>query len=215
VIWTNSWEQALSKKSSKNSRSQGRRERKVATRNVRQRFLIVCEGEKTEPAYFKAFQVPGLVIKVAGIAESNLKLIRAAQKRQKQDEADYDQIWCVFDRDDCEVDQIRQAFVEAERLGYHIAFSNQAFELWYLLHFSYNHTALSRQDYCKNLSKHLGYEYQKNKKNIYNELQARQEEAIKNARRLLEQYDPWQPAHCDPSTTVHLLVEELNKHRRP
>jgi len=43
----------------------------------------------------------------------------------------------------------------------------------------------------------------------------RQQTAITNARRLLALYDPWRPAEHDPSTTVHQLVEELNKHRRP
>jgi hypothetical protein len=42
-----------------------------------------------------------------------------------------------------------------------------------------------------------------------------QSQAIKNSKRLLEQYNPPQPAIDNPSTTVHLLVEELNKFVRP
>jgi len=38
--------------------------RKVNTRDVKSRFLIVCEGEKTEPNYFKSFRVPKKVIDV-------------------------------------------------------------------------------------------------------------------------------------------------------
>lgn len=48
----------------KGERRQGRSSRRVGTREVRQRFLIVCEGEQTEPNYFRAFQVPGLVVKI-------------------------------------------------------------------------------------------------------------------------------------------------------
>jgi hypothetical protein len=35
------------------------------------------------------------------------------------------------------------------------------------------------------------------------------------ATNLLATYDPSDPAHDNPSTTVHLLVQELNKHARP
>lgn len=202
----------MSKNRPQDSRARGRQPRKIGTREARQRFLIVCEGEQTEPLYFEAFQVPGLVVRVAGVGVSNLKLIEEAQRKQQQ--GMYDQVWCVFDYDDCPADHIHRAIEQAKKLNYGVAFSNQAFELWYLLHFGYYHTALSRQDYCQRLSKLLGYEYKKNNQNIYNELQSRQAEAIQNARRLLEAYDSWQPAHCDPSTTVHLLVEELNKYRR-
>jgi hypothetical protein len=38
-------------------RSKSYRDRKVETRNLRQRILIVCEGAKTEPNYFKSFRV--------------------------------------------------------------------------------------------------------------------------------------------------------------
>ncbi|NJN68204.1 MAG: RloB domain-containing protein [Chloroflexaceae bacterium] len=212
----NFWGLALGKNhkdQSKERRFHGRLRRKVATREVRQRFLVVCEGERTEPAYFEAFQVPGLVVRVEGVGVSNLRLIEEARHKQARD--DYDQVWCVFDRDDCEVDHIHRAIEQAQLLGYGIAFSNQAFELWYLLHFHYQWTAMSRSDYCERLSKCLGDEYQKNRPGIYLQLESRQEAALRNAQRLYEQYDPWEPASSDPSTTVHWLVEELNKHRRP
>jgi len=50
---------------------------------------------------------------------------------------------------------------------------------------------------------------------MYELLIATQPTALANARRLLALYEPWRPAEHDPATTVHLLVEELNKHRRP
>lgn len=208
----------VGKKNATGSRSRGRRQRKVDTREVRQRFLIVCEGECTEPNYFKAFQTPGeVVITVIGVGESTLQLIEAATKKVKaREQGHYDQVWCVFDRDDCKPDVIHRAMKLAKEADYRVAFSNQAFELWYLLHFDYHHTAISRDTYCERLSQNLGYTYKKNSEDIYNALQDRQTEAIRNAQRLLDEYETWQqPAERDPSTTVHLLVEELNKHRRP
>jgi hypothetical protein len=65
------------------------------------------------------------------------------------------------------------------------------------------------------LSQLLGHEYQKNSETIYDELISKQPDAIRNARRLLEQYNPCQPENDDPSTTVHLLVEQLIRFARP
>jgi hypothetical protein len=61
------------------------------------------------------------------------------------------------------------------------------------------------------LTKLLGYEYKKNSEKIYEELESRQSDAIRNARKLLEQYEPPNPERDNPSTTVHLLVEQLNR----
>lgn len=57
----------------------------------------------------------------------------------------------------------------------------------------------------------LGHPYAKNSGALYDELLARQPEAIRNAERLLVQYQPPNPAADNPSTTVHLLVNELNR----
>jgi hypothetical protein len=77
--------------------SRGYSARKVNTREVRQRFLIVCEGEKTEPNYFRSFRVPKDVIDIRGLGENPSKLVQRAKELNSQE--DYDQIWCVFDRD--------------------------------------------------------------------------------------------------------------------
>jgi len=45
---------------------------------------------------------------------------------------------------------------------------------------------------------------------IYEELKDKQQNAIKHAKRLLQKYDRPNPETDNPSTTVHLLVEELN-----
>lgn len=180
---------------------------------MRQRFLLICEGEQTEPNYFRAFQVPGLVIEVKHVREKTLGLIEEAHKLRKR--GDYDQVWCVFDRDDFPSDHIHRAIDLARNYHFGVAFSNQAFELWYLLHFDYHNTAITRQDYCEQLGRKLGHDYVKNSTTIYEELLPYQETGIRNAQKLLCLYEPQQPAHDDPSTTVHELVQELNKHRRP
>ena len=68
---------------SKNKRNtRGYSSRKVETREVRQSFLIVCEGEKTEPNYFRSFRVPKNVVEidVQGLGENPSKLVKSGKR---------------------------------------------------------------------------------------------------------------------------------------
>jgi len=117
----------MTKQEGRIKRHQGRRGRIVGRREVRQRFLIVCEGEQTEPNYFRAFQVPGVVVDIRSTNNRGLDIIDKAIQLRTQDE--YDQVWCVFDRDDLPNAIIHQAFNQPRRENINIAFSNQAFEV--------------------------------------------------------------------------------------
>ena len=197
--------------SKREQNSRGYSPRKVNTRKVRQRFLIVCEGEKTEPNYFNSFRVPKDVIQieVKGVGENPSKLVESAKDLKKQE--DYAQVWCVFDRDNWLPQDFNNAIQNAENQNFNVAYSNEAFELWYVLHFEFLNTGIPRTDYCQKLTNLMGKKYKKNSEQIYKELIDRQDIAIKNYKRLLQQYDPQTPVKDNPSTTVHLLVEELNK----
>ncbi|MBD2335410.1 RloB domain-containing protein [Calothrix sp. FACHB-156] len=195
----------------KKENSRGYSPRKVNTREVRQRFLIVCEGGKTEPNYFRSFRVPKDVveIEVQGLGENPSRLVQSAKELNKQD--DYDQVWCVFDRDAWPVVDFNNAIKNADEQGFRVAYSNEAFELWYVLHFEFLNTGIPRSDYIKKLSDLMGRKYKKNSETIYDDLFTKQSTAIKNAKNLLKQYEPHNPAIDNPSTTVHLLVQELNQ----
>lgn len=198
------------KNSGKNKYSRYSRNQTVETREVIERFLIVCEGEETEPNYFRSFRVPKDVIDVRGLGKDPSQLVEAAIEI-RDNEGDYDQVWCVFDRDSWTKQNFNQAIKYAQNKDIKIAYSNEAFELWYLLHFDYRDTAMSRTKYRTALTKKLNKKYEKNSKTIYEDLETIQPQAIKNAEKLLEQYNPPNPADDNPSTTVHLLVEELNR----
>lgn len=186
--------------------------RKVGTREVGQRFLIVCEGEKTEPNYFKSFRVPREVITVHGVGRNTVSLVLEAIRLRNAD--NYDQVWCVFDRDSFPADRFNEALALAEREGIKVAYSNEAFELWYLLHFNFYNTGITHDDYKKRLDKLLGHKYEKNSSFIHEELRSRQPTAIVHAKQLLQQYNPAHPEQDNPSTTVHLLVEQLLRFER-
>jgi hypothetical protein len=191
--------------------SRGYSPRKVDTRELRQRFLIVCEGEKTEPNYFRSFRVSKNVaeIDVQGLGENPSKLVQSAKELKQQE--DYDQVWCVFDRDSWTVEDFNNAINNANDQGFKVAYSNEAFELWYVLHFEFLNTGIPRKDYLRKLTSLLGRTYQKNSETIYDDLFEKQSTAIRNADNLLKQYDPHNPSKDNPSTTVHRLVQELNK----
>ncbi|MFM7440671.1 MAG: RloB family protein [Snowella sp.] len=89
------------------------------------------------------------------------------------------------------------------------AYSNEAFELWYVLHFEFLNTGIPRDHYIKKMTKLLGKKYQKNSDTIYDELINKQATAIRNAEKLFASYNSSNPGEDNPSTTVHLLVKEL------
>jgi hypothetical protein len=192
------------------TRRTGYKARVIDTRQPRQRFLIVCEGAKTEPNYFKSFRVPMDVrVRVIGLGEDPLTLVRSAADFNEQDS--YDQVWCVFDRDSWPQDKFDNAINSARSKGFEIAYSNEAFELWYVLHFEFLNTGIPRAAYIAKMSEHLGKPYLKNSEDIYEVLLPLQPTAIRNAERLLDIYDPHYPGRDNPSTGVHKLVMELNQ----
>jgi hypothetical protein len=192
-----------------NSRSYSTR--KLDIREVKQRFLIVCEGKKTEPYYFKSFRVPKAIVSIEGAAGDPTRLVNSAHKLANEDE--YDQVWCVFDRDEgaWTAQNFNNALQNAKTYGFHVAYSNECFEIWYILHFEFLNTGLPRSDYEDKLSELLGAKYRKNDPTIYQQLLPQQPIAIKYARKLLESYNSIDPERNNPSTAVHLLVEALNE----
>jgi hypothetical protein len=153
-----------------------------------------------------------IAVEVRGTGYNTLSLVREAIKIK--DEGDYDQVWCVFDRDSFPVLAFNEAISLAQREGIKVAYSNEAFELWYLLHFDFLNTGISRAAYITLLTERIGRRYEKNSRDMYDTLESRQQIAIENAKRLLKIYSPCRPAEDNPSTTVHLLVIELLKFSR-
>lgn len=192
--------------------------RRQGVREVKQSFLIVCEGENTEPDYFKAFRMTTATVKAVGEAMNTISLvtkainIREAEKRKKRF---YDQCWVVFDKDDYPNNDFNQAIKLAEKNGFKVAYSNQAFEYWFLLHFNRYTGAIHRNQYKDMLEKLIGMPYIKDEgfgAMMYNLLLARQKTAIQNAITVLAEISHGNPAEEESSTTVHGLVIELNKY---
>lgn len=192
--------------------------RRQGIRSVKQSFLIVCEGECTEPDYFKAFRMTAATVKAVGQAMNTISLVNKAisiREAEKKKRRVYDQCWVVFDKDDFPASDFNQAILLAQRNGFRVAYSNQAFEYWFLLHFNLYQGPLHRNCYANMLTKLTGIPYSKNEgfgATMYNRLVRLQPQAIRNAATVLANVSQGNPAMEESSTTVHYLVAELNKY---
>ena len=181
-------------------------------REKKERILIVCEGGKTEPFYFEGFRLSNVTVK--GFGYNTDSLVREAislRIKANKEKAPFDQVWCVFDRDSFPIENYNNAFILADKSDIKIAYTNEAFEFWYLLHFHYSDSALSRIQYSDKLTKQLGFKYEKTNTHMYDTLIDKQDKAIHRAAKLLNMRSEPNPHYHNPSTTVHLLVVELNK----
>lgn len=196
--------------------------RRYREREQRQQILIVYEGEKTEPNYFEAIKrrLPRHVVElhVEGVGANTLSLVRRAQELRSQYshmDPPLDQVWVVFDRDSFPPDDFDNAIHMAEADKIACAWSNEAFELWYLLHFEDRQTPMARSDYAARLGTYLGEPYRKNAEDMYDQLAKKgdQNMATRRATRLCQSHTerPIPPSQANPGTTVHRLVQELNK----
>lgn len=177
----------------------------------RKKILIVCEGEKTEPNYFnwlKRIWRVNAEIEILGRCGDPLNVVKRAvqEKAQRKRETKPDSVFAVFDRDDFTLERINHAYRLAESNGIQIAFSNEAFELWYLLHFQYIDAALAREELRSKLEERIGKPYLKNDTSIFTILADKILSATRNARRLEACNDSTKD---NPYTSVHWLILEF------
>ncbi len=192
---------------------------------MKPRIYILCNGERAEPQYFQDFKdylkEHNILVRYRkeflkkapwDFIEAAIKFKEEEQQKGKFSEEDNDQIWLVFDVDNYWSEngsKFRDALKLAEKNGLNVAWSNECFEFWFLCHFGNYNSSIPRADYHKKLAKHFKDEgfgdYKKNMKAIFGSLLSFQEDAIKHAKKLCKK----DGISNNPSTSVHLLVEEL------
>jgi len=197
--------------------------RRQARRSSYDMVLIVCEGEKTEPNYFKGliddFRLNTANVVVAKkTGGSSPKTIVDFALKEYEKEEEYDRIYCVFDKDRhstylSALDRIKRANLKEGHSIIAIT-SVPCFEFWLLLHYVYTTKQFDTHhgSICANvildLRKHIP-DYNKCNINIYQITRDRMDNAIEHSKKVL--------SHCKtggtdmPSTKVHELVKYLKK----
>lgn len=206
--------------------------RRSPVRDYRKAVLIVCEGAVTEPYYFRdlcvylgleKFHIQiekgkyGLTpIGVVNMADEK-DCERTELSQENPGMVEFDQIWCVFDRDQHK--SFKEAFTEIERLNqveinytddpesheprFYAAYSDPCFEYWLLLHFV---ETTSQFENCrkviKELKKHI--RYTKSKFEI-DKILPETDTAIARAKRIRKS------GIKSPGTTMDRLVTILEK----
>lgn len=227
----------------------------VRTPDILPTFIIFCEDEVSEPVYFKYFETPSIKVNPIKSQKSKmdnvLKAIHHCNKNKlispDGDQAytleESVQVWCVFDRDknteneEEENTNFDTSISTASTHGINVAWSNDSFELWVLLHFEdirsdvpssknrdfyydrLTEVFKSLPDKSEDLQKILSYESfsykgklktSKHFRNIVRkELIKKTKLAIKRAQKLESKFSTEPFSQRSPCTLVHHLVEEL------
>ena len=201
-----------------------RHERQLTQRKqrpIRQRFLIVCEGKQTEPNYFKALTkgIESIHCEIRGKGKNTKSLVKEAITLKANN--DFDKIWVVFDKDEVPDNDFNDAIKKAEKNGIECAWSNAAFELWFLYHFENVTAQLLRKDYQKELSRAVNKSGKYNKKSKYQydktdtenfsimTSYGSQENAILRAETQSKKFSDNNYANHNPCTMVFKLVKQL------
>ena len=191
---------------------------------VRCHILIVCEGKKTEPNYFKAFKSFNrgtyvYDIDVLGLGANTINVVDKAI--ELRDNGNYDRVWAVFDKDSFPDAKFNSAITKAAEKGICCAWSNEAFELWYLYHFVNRTTAMHRDEYQAAISAEVNKspKYKSKKRYVYAKNDAENyrimttygsmDNALKFAEAKSKEYTDCRYAKHNPCTMVFKLVRQL------
>ncbi len=206
-----------------------RRERKTETREPKPNsFLIITEGNETEPNYFdglakhinKRFErnidVQRPQIDTHGEGKSTESLVQKALRIAARSKIIYYQTWILFDKDD--FNDFDDAIQLCKSQNCYAGWSNPSFEYWLNLHFSYSKAAIHRKDWSQKLDDifktqlHIKSGYNKNDADLFERITANGglKNAVRNAEKIDKEYDDkTQPSRCNPCTKVNKLIQEL------
>lgn len=216
-----------------------KKERKSAIYDkVEHKYFIFCEGEKTEPNYFEAFK--SLIeknpiyrniiqIEIKGTGMNTLSIFEFAEKYVETNSIEKAKIWCIYDKDSFPPEKFNAVEQKSKSLNnkpknvekeltYHVGWSNQCIEYWFILHFVYYDTDNDREyyiEYLNNKFMKLKVEkYAKNSKDIFEILYryGNPKLAIRHAKKRIEESRGRTPADSAPATKVYELVVELSKY---
>jgi hypothetical protein len=211
-------------------------ERKQNLRASYDRILIVSEGSKTEPLYFKEIctanrlQTANIEVQPSQLGTAPIQVVEYARALFKNGDKHkgiqpraFEQVYAVFDRDDH--DSYFDALKKAESLDGKLRNDNKqavkftaiasipCFELWLLLHYEDIRHWLHRDQIVQRLKQPQNFPgYEKGSKLAFSTTRHTLDTAIQRARRLAEQSNPF--IDTEPYTAIVELVELLTNLRK-
>ena len=177
--------------------------------NLRKTFMIYTEGQ-TEEGYFKKFKARCKTI-TGGNA---LSIVEEAIVQKSNIKKYVDEYWVVFDKDATSKSDFLKAIKLAAENGLNVAYSCEAFEIWWLFHYIEITAPIQRKDYEKKLQKHLP-DYKVREKGLsqgermWMQLDKLKDIGIANAKRAHLKFEYPEHAFEQSVTTVYQLVELL------
>lgn len=201
-----------------------------------EQHLIICQGEKTEPKYFKGIEKKinseyknRISLEILQDNVSCMEMLETAKEKVKKDKKNqikYKHVWLVYDKDDFPSDDFDNIIQKVEKINkknkdekndepeYHALWSNQCIEFWFLLHFIDLRVNIDRNSYIDKISENYkknGIEgkYKKNDSKIYKKLEKFQENAIKRAEKIIEENKEKSPSNIAPGTKVYEIIKYL------
>lgn len=221
------------------SKNQKRRQsRRINKLRPVEKHYIFCEGKRTEPLYFTAFKNEieknpvyrnAVTIQIEGLGKDIPKILDVAKNYLERRNINTGTVWCVYDKDDLSDSQFDFLEKRAQELNqsknnglnYRVAWSNQCFEYWIMLHFSFYQSNTDRATYIRCLNSEfkkcgcLGYN--KLAPNVFDILNqhGNPKEALRRAKQRVKDCGNVSPSKSSPATLVHILVEELAQYLPP
>jgi hypothetical protein len=193
--------------------------RKTKNKNESKSVLIALEDTASSRYYFEKLiadkKLSGKVIFAKHIGTNPKKVLQAIMDHKSDDK--YEKKWIVIDKDDYSKDEFNGAIEEARQKRICVAFSNESYELWILLHFKQVTAHINRVDLNHHLNEifreKFGKEYSKSSSDVYSLIIGQQQTAIDNAKSLvkihLRDYSKID-VEKNPITMIYQLVECLN-----
>ncbi len=193
------------------------------TRTEKKHILIALEDTKSSRFYIKDLLkdkniIPHIVF-AKHIGTDPKSVLKAIKKFEEENpDIKYDKAWLIIDRDSFSKENFKGTLETARQKEICVAYSNECYELWLLLHFKNVASHKTREEIKKELNeefkKHFNLKYEKSEKHVYGMLIDRQEKAIQRAKKLIENIikvdGKLDPYNNNPSTKIYLLIECLN-----
>ena len=197
-------------------------------------LLFVYCGECTEPNYFnKTLEIikdhyekesKGITrfdYKAKVVAYDPSKMADSIKKIVSKLDNNFDEVYVVFDKDSFKPDNFDNAINKIEAMTtsdckYCALWSNECIELWFVLHFEYLQSQLTRNDYFKKLEEYLDIKYDKNIIDIAKiiiDKGGSSEKAISYSKKLIKLHETEKSySKKYPATNVYVFFQKYNKY---